>query len=125
MNVSDSIGELRAPSTPHHVESVKYFGNERIEALRYKSASPARARKVVTCETRWGSQHVQAAIFAVTVRCSCGAPPTGIVHGRARWATGDCDACSSSFTSAQLTRRALRVIKQSLTDMEKMFRCSR
>ncbi|MBX3717460.1 MAG: ABC transporter ATP-binding protein/permease [Burkholderiales bacterium] len=125
MNESDSKASTRAVDSLINFETVKYFGNERFEAKRYDESLSRYERAVVTSETSLGFLNtVQAAIIAVTVSLLMWRASDGIVHGSLT--LGDLVMVNALLIQLYIPLNFLgvlyREIKQSLTDMEKMFR---
>jgi ATP-binding cassette subfamily B protein len=125
MNESDSKANTRAIDSLINYETVKYFGNEAFEARRYDENLSRYEAAVVTSETSLGLLNtVQAAIIAVTVSLLMWRAADGIVHGALT--LGDLVMVNALLIQLYIPLNFLgvlyREIKQSLTDMEKMFR---
>jgi ATP-binding cassette subfamily B protein len=125
MNESDSKASTRAVDSLINFETVKYFGNERYEARRYDESLSRYEKAVVTSETSLGLLNtVQAAIIAVTVSLLMWRASDGIVNGSLT--LGDLVMVNALLIQLYIPLNFLgvlyREIKQSLTDMEKMFR---
>ncbi|MCM2326369.1 MAG: ABC transporter ATP-binding protein/permease [Lysobacter sp.] len=125
MNESDSKANTRAIDSLINYETVKYFGNEAFEARRYDENLSRYESAVVTSETSLGLLNtVQAAIIAVTVSLLMWRAADGIVHGALT--LGDLVMVNALLIQLYIPLNFLgvlyREIKQSLTDMEKMFR---
>jgi ATP-binding cassette subfamily B protein len=125
MNESDSKANTRAIDSLINYETVKYFGNESFEARRYDENLSRYEAAVVTSETSLGLLNtVQAAIIAVTVSLLMWRAADGIVHGALT--LGDLVMVNALLIQLYIPLNFLgvlyREIKQSLTDMEKMFR---
>ena len=125
MNESDSKANTRAIDSLINYETVKYFGNEAFEARRYDENLSRYEAAVVTSETSLGFLNtVQAAIIAVTVSLLMWRAADGIVHGALT--LGDLVMVNALLIQLYIPLNFLgvlyREIKQSLTDMEKMFR---
>jgi ATP-binding cassette subfamily B protein len=125
MNESDSKANTRAIDSLINYETVKYFGNEGFEARRYDENLSRYEEAVVTSETSLGLLNtVQAAIIAVTVSLLMWRAADGIVHGALT--LGDLVMVNALLIQLYIPLNFLgvlyREIKQSLTDMERMFR---
>ena len=125
MNEMDSKANTRAIDSLLNYETVKYFGNEAYEAGRYDESLSRYERAVVTSETSLGFLNtVQAGIIALTVSLLMWRAADGIVHGGLT--LGDLVMVNALLIQLYIPLNFLgvlyREIKQSLTDMEKMFR---
>ena len=125
MNEMDSKANTRAIDSLLNYETVKYFGNEAYEAGRYDESLSRYERAVVTSETSLGFLNtVQAGIIALTVALLMWRAADGIVHGGLT--LGDLVMVNALLIQLYIPLNFLgvlyREIKQSLTDMEKMFR---
>jgi ABC-type transport system involved in Fe-S cluster assembly fused permease/ATPase subunit len=125
MNEMDSKANTRAIDSLINYETVKYFGNESWEARRYDENLSRYERAVVTSETSLGFLNVvQAAIIALTVSLLMWRAADGIVNGALT--LGDLVMVNALLIQLYIPLNFLgvlyREIKQSLTDMEKMFR---
>jgi ATP-binding cassette subfamily B protein len=125
MNELDSKANTRAIDSLLNYETVKYFGNEGYEAKRYDESLARYERAVVTSETSLGFLNtVQAGIIALTVSLLMWRAADGIVHGGLT--LGDLVMVNALLIQLYIPLNFLgvlyREIKQSLTDMEKMFR---
>ena len=125
MNEMDSKANTRAIDSLLNYETVKYFGNEGYEAKRYDESLSRYERAVVTSETSLGLLNtVQAGIIALTVSLLMWRAADGIVHGGLT--LGDLVMVNALLIQLYIPLNFLgvlyREIKQSLTDMEKMFR---
>ncbi len=125
MNETDSKANTRAIDSLINYETVKYFGNEGFEARRYDENLSRYETAVVTSETSLGFLNtVQAAIIALTVSLLMWRASDGIVHGALT--LGDLVMVNALLIQLYIPLNFLgvlyREIKQSLTDMEKMFR---
>ena len=125
MNEMDSKANTRAIDSLINYETVKYFGNESFEARRYDENLSRYESAVVTSETSLGFLNtVQAAIIAVTVSLLMWRAADGIVNGALT--LGDLVMVNALLIQLYIPLNFLgvlyREIKQSLTDMEKMFR---
>jgi ABC-type transport system involved in Fe-S cluster assembly fused permease/ATPase subunit len=125
MNESDSKANTRAIDSLINYETVKYFGNESFEARRYDENLSRYEAAVVTSETSLGFLNtVQAGIIALTVSLLMWRASDGIVNGALT--LGDLVMVNALLIQLYIPLNFLgvlyREIKQSLTDMEKMFR---
>jgi ATP-binding cassette subfamily B protein len=125
MNESDSKANTRAIDSLINYETVKYFGNESFEARRYDDNLSRYEAAVVTSETSLGLLNtVQAGIIALTVSLLMWRASDGIVNGALT--LGDLVMVNALLIQLYIPLNFLgvlyREIKQSLTDMEKMFR---
>ncbi|MBL0142940.1 MAG: ABC transporter ATP-binding protein/permease [Betaproteobacteria bacterium] len=125
MNEMDSKANTRAIDSLINYETVKYFGNESWEARRYDENLSRYEHAVVTSETSLGFLNVvQAAIIALTVSLLMWRAADGIVNGALT--LGDLVMVNALLIQLYIPLNFLgvlyREIKQSLTDMEKMFR---
>jgi len=125
MNEMDSKANTRAIDSLLNYETVKYFGNEGYEARRYDESLSRYERAVVTSETSLGLLNtVQAGIIALAVSLLMWRAADGIVHGGLT--LGDLVMVNALLIQLYIPLNFLgvlyREIKQSLTDMEKMFR---
>ncbi len=125
MNETDSKANTRAIDSLINYETVKYFGNERFEAKRYDENLSRYEQAVVLSETSLGFLNtVQAAIIALTVSLLMWRASDGIVNGALT--LGDLVMVNALLIQLYIPLNFLgvlyREIKQSLTDMEKMFR---
>ena len=125
MNEMDSKANTRAIDSLINYETVKYFGNESWEARRYDENLSRYEAAVVTSETSLGLLNtVQAAIIAMTVSLLMWRAADGIVNGALT--LGDLVMVNALLIQLYIPLNFLgvlyREIKQSLTDMEKMFR---
>ncbi len=125
MNESDSKANTRAIDSLINYETVKYFGNESFEARRYDENLSRYEAAVVTSETSLGLLNtVQAGIIALTVSLLMWRASDGIVNGALT--LGDLVMVNALLIQLYIPLNFLgvlyREIKQSLTDMERMFR---
>ena len=125
MNEMDSKANTRAIDSLLNYETVKYFGNEGYEAKRYDESLARYEKAVVTSETSLGLLNtVQAGIIALAVSLLMWRASDGIVHGGLT--LGDLVMVNALLIQLYIPLNFLgvlyREIKQSLTDMEKMFR---
>jgi ATP-binding cassette, subfamily B, heavy metal transporter len=125
MNEMDSKANTRAIDSLINYETVKYFGNESWEARRYDENLARYETAVVTSETSLGFLNVvQAGIIALAVSLLMWRAADGIVNGPLT--LGDLVMVNALLIQLYIPLNFLgvlyREIKQSLTDMEKMFR---
>ena len=125
MNEMDSKANTRAIDSLINYETVKYFGNESWEARRYDENLSRYESAVVTSETSLGFLNVvQASIIALAVSLLMWRAADGIVNGPLT--LGDLVMVNALLIQLYIPLNFLgvlyREIKQSLTDMEKMFR---
>ncbi len=125
MNEMDSKASTRAIDSLLNYETVKYFGNEAFEARRYDENLSRYEKAVVVTETSLGLLNtVQAAIIATAVSLLMWRASDGIVNGALT--LGDLVMVNALLIQLYIPLNFLgvlyREIKQSLTDMEKLFR---
>jgi ATP-binding cassette subfamily B protein len=125
MNEMDSKANTRAIDSLLNYETVKYFGNESFEARRYDENLSRYEKAVVVTETSLGLLNtVQAAIIALAVSLLMWRAADGIVNGSLT--LGDLVMVNALLIQLYIPLNFLgvlyREIKQSLTDMEKLFR---
>ena len=125
MNEMDSKANTRAIDSLLNYETVKYFGNEAWEARRYDENLSRYERAVVVSETSLGFLNtVQAGVIALAVSLLMWRASDGIVNGALT--LGDLVMVNALLIQLYIPLNFLgvlyREIKQSLTDMEKMFR---
>jgi ATP-binding cassette subfamily B protein len=125
MNEMDSKASTRAIDSLLNYETVKYFGNEAFEAGRYDENLSRYEKAVVVTETSLGLLNtVQAAIIATAVSLLMWRASDGIVNGSLT--LGDLVMVNALLIQLYIPLNFLgvlyREIKQSLTDMEKLFR---
>ncbi len=125
MNEMDSRANTRAIDSLINYETVKYFGNEAFEARRYDENLARYETAVVTSETSLGFLNtVQAVIIASAVSLLMWRAADGIVGGALT--LGDLVMVNALLIQLYIPLNFLgvlyREIKQSLTDMERMFR---
>jgi ABC-type transport system involved in Fe-S cluster assembly fused permease/ATPase subunit len=125
MNEMDSKANTRAIDSLLNYETVKYFGNESFEARRYDENLSRYEKAVVVTETSLGFLNtVQAAIIATAVSLLMWRASDGIVNGSLT--LGDLVMVNALLIQLYIPLNFLgvlyREIKQSLTDMEKLFR---
>jgi ATP-binding cassette subfamily B protein len=125
MNEMDSKANTRAIDSLLNYETVKYFGNESFEARRYDENLARYEKAVVVTETSLGLLNtVQAGIIALAVSLLMWRASDGIVNGALT--LGDLVMVNALLIQLYIPLNFLgvlyREIKQSLTDMEKLFR---
>jgi ATP-binding cassette subfamily B protein len=125
MNEMDSKANTRAIDSLLNYETVKYFGNERYEARRYDENLQRYERAVVLSESSLGLLNsVQAAVIALAVSLLMWRASDGIVNGGL--SLGDLVMVNALLIQLYIPLNFLgvlyREIKQSLADMERMFR---
>jgi len=125
MNEMDSKANTRAIDSLLNYETVKYFGNESYEALRYDENLQRYEKAVVTSETSLGLLNsVQAMVIALAVSLLMWRASEGIVNGGLT--LGDLVMVNALLIQLYIPLNFLgvmyREIKQALVDMEKMFR---
>jgi ATP-binding cassette subfamily B protein len=125
MNEMDSKANTKAIDSLLNYETVKYFGNEAWEARRYDENLQRYESAVVKSESSLGLLNcVQAGVIALAVSLLMWRASDGIVHGDL--SLGDLVMVNALLIQLYIPLNFLgvlyREIKQSLTDMEKMFR---
>ena len=125
MNEMDSKANTKAIDSLLNYETVKYFGNENYEALRYDENLKRYEKAVVTSETSLGILNAaQAAVIGIAVSLLMWRAADGIVHGTLT--LGDLVMVNALLIQLYIPLNFLGVLyretKQALTDMEKMFR---
>src|SRR5688572_2132851 len=125
MNEADSKANTRAIDSLLNYETVKYFGNEQYEAVRYDENLERYERAVVTSESSLGLLNsVQALVIAIAVSLLMWRAAEGIVAGGLT--LGDLVMVNALLIQLYIPLNFLgvmyREIKQALVDMEKMFR---
>ncbi|WP_308418109.1 ABCB family ABC transporter ATP-binding protein/permease [Chitinimonas sp. BJB300] len=124
MNELDSKANVRAVDSLLNYETVKYFGNERYEASRYDESMARWEKAAVLNETSIGLLNSgQSGIIAMGVTGLVWLAADGVVKGT--MTLGDLVAVNAFliqlYVPLNFLGMAYREIKQSLTDMEKMF----
>ncbi len=124
MNELDSQANSRAIDSLINYETVKYFGNEAFEARRYGQAMQAWEKVSIKNEKSIGILNSgQSAIIALGVSVLVWLAADGVVKGT--MTLGDLVAVNAFllqlYAPLNMLGVAYRQIKQSLTDMEKMF----
>ena len=124
MNDLDSKANIRAIDSLLNYETVKYFNNEKYEARRYDESMQRWERAAVKSQTSLSVLNVgQSAIIAVAVTLMVWRATVGEVEGR--MSLGDLVLVNAFMIQLYIPLNFLgvlyREIKQSLTDMERMF----
>ena len=124
MNDLDSRANVRAVDTLLNYETVKYFGNEKFEARRYDEAMGQWEKSAIKNEQSIGILNSgQSAIIAIGITLLVWLAADGVVKGT--MTLGDLVAVNAFliqlYSPLNILGMAYREIKQSLTDMEKMF----
>ena len=126
MNEMDSKANTRAIDSLINYETVKYFGNESLRGEALRREPVALRAAVVTSETSLGlpEHRCRPAIIALAVSLLMWRAADGIVNGALT--LGDLVMVNALLIQLYIPLNFLgvlyREIKQSLTDMEKMFR---
>ena len=124
MNELDSKANIRAIDSLLNYETVKYFNNEKYESRRYDESMQRWERAAVKSQTSLSVLNVgQSAIIAVAVTLMVWRATVGVVEGR--MSLGDLVLVNAFMIQLYIPLNFLgvlyREIKQSLTDMERMF----
>ncbi len=124
MNDLDSKANTRAIDSLLNYETVKYFGNEAFEANRYDESLQRWERAAVRSQTSLSLLNTgQSAIIATAVTMMVWRATVGVVEGR--MSLGDLVLVNAFMIQLYIPLNFLgvlyREIKQSLTDIEKMF----
>ncbi|NDC10350.1 MAG: ABC transporter ATP-binding protein/permease, partial [Oxalobacteraceae bacterium] len=124
MNDLDSKANTRAIDSLLNYETVKYFGNEAFEARRYDESLQRWERAAVRSQTSLSLLNTgQSAIIATAVTMMVWRATLGVVEGR--MSLGDLVLVNAFMIQLYIPLNFLgvlyREIKQSLTDIEKMF----
>ncbi len=125
MNETDTEAATKAIDSLLNFETVKYFGNEEHEAARYDRALARYERAAVKSKVTLSLLNIgQGAIVAVGLTVVMGMAAAGVVAGR--MTVGDFVLVNSYLVQLAIPLNFLgfvyREIKQSLADMESMFR---
>jgi ABC-type transport system involved in Fe-S cluster assembly fused permease/ATPase subunit len=128
MNESDSEASTKAVDSLLNFETVKYFGNEEHEARRFDDALRVYEKAAVKSETSLATLNVgQTAIISVGVSLMMIMAASGVRSGA--MTVGDFVLVNSYLIQLYMPLNWLgtvyREIKQSLIDMEQMFRLLR
>jgi ATP-binding cassette, subfamily B, heavy metal transporter len=124
MNDLDSKANTRAVDSLLNYETVKYFGNEEFEAKRYDESMQRWMRAAIKSQTSLSFLNVgQSCIIAIAVTLMVWRATTGVVEGR--MSVGDLVLVNAFMIQLYIPLNFLgvlyREIKQSLTDMDKLF----
>ena len=124
MNDLDSKANTRAIDSLLNYETVKYFGNEAFEANRYDESLQRWERAAVRSQTSLSLLNTgQSAIIATAVTMMVWRATVGVVEGR--MSLGELVLVNAFMIQLYIPLNFLgvlyREIKQSLTDIEKMF----
>jgi ATP-binding cassette, subfamily B, heavy metal transporter len=125
MNELDSKANTKAIDSLLNYETVKYFGNEAFEAKRYDSSLQSWMRASIRSQSSLSLLNFgQSAIIATAVTLMVWRATVGVVEGR--MTLGDLVLVNAFMIQLYIPLNFLgvlyREIKQSLTDMDKMFR---
>lgn len=124
MNDLDSKANTRAIDSIINYETVKYFGNEEVEAARYDVGLQSYERAAVKSQTSLSLLNVgQSAIIAIAVSLILWRATVGVIAHQ--MTLGDLVLVNSFMLQLYVPLNFLgvlyREIKQSLADMEKLF----
>jgi ATP-binding cassette, subfamily B, heavy metal transporter len=124
MNDLDSKANTRAVDSLLNYETVKYFGNEEFEARRYDDSMQRWMRAAIKSQTSLSFLNVgQSCIIAIAVTLMVWRATTGVVEGR--MSVGDLVLVNAFMIQLYIPLNFLgvlyREIKQSLTDMDRLF----
>ena len=124
MNELDSSANSRAIDSLLNYETVKYFNNEEFEAERYDSSLQRYRRAAIKSQTTLSILNTgQQVIIAVALVTMLARATQGVVDGR--MTLGDLVMVNAFMIQLYIPLNFLgviyREIKQSLTDLEKMF----
>ncbi len=124
MNDLDSKANTRAVDSLLNYETVKYFGNEQFEARRYDESMQRWMRAAIKSQTSLSLLNIgQSTIIAVAVTLMVWRATLGVVEGR--MSVGDLVLVNAFMIQLYIPLNFLgvlyREIKQSLTDMDKLF----
>jgi ATP-binding cassette subfamily B protein len=125
MNELDSTAHSRAIDSLLNYETVKYFNNESFEAKRYDESLDRYRRAAVKSQTTLSLLNTgQQLIIAVALFAMLWRATTGVIEGR--MSLGDLVMVNAFMIQLYIPLGFLgviyREIKQSLTDLDKMFR---
>ncbi|CAN5355239.1 ABC transporter ATP-binding protein/permease [soil metagenome] len=125
MNELDSGANTRAIDSLINYETVKYFGNEDFEARRYDDSLSRWERAAVKSQTSLSLLNIgQAAIISIAVTAMMWRATAGVVDGRLT--LGDLVLVNAFMIQLYIPLNFLgviyREIKQSLADMERLFK---
>lgn len=124
MNELDSKANVRAIDSLLNYETVKYFNNEKYEARRYDESMQRWEHAAVKSQTSLSVLNIgQSAIIAIAVTLMVWRATVGVVEGR--MTLGDLVLVNAFMIQLYVPLNFLgvlyREIKQSLTDMERLF----
>ncbi len=124
MNELDSKANVRAIDSLLNYETVKYFNNEKYESQRYDDSMQRWERAAVKSQTSLSVLNIgQSAIIALAVTFMVWRATVGVVEGR--MTLGDLVLVNAFMIQLYIPLNFLgvlyREIKQSLTDMERLF----
>jgi ATP-binding cassette subfamily B protein len=125
MNDLDSKANTRAIDSLINYETVKYFGNEEWEARRYDESMQRWEKAAVKSQTSLSALNIgQSAIIAIAVTLIMWRATAGVVDGT--MSLGDLVLVNAFMIQLYIPLNFLgviyREIKQSLADMERLFR---
>ena len=124
MNELDSRANVKAIDSLMNYETVKYFGNEAFEAERYDRSMQSWERAAIKSQTTLSLLNVgQSAIIALAVTAMVWRATVGVSQGT--MTLGDLVLVNAFMIQLYIPLNFLgmlyREIKQSLTDMERLF----
>lgn len=124
MNDLDSKANTKAIDSLINYETVKYFGNEEMEAMRYDHSLQSYERAAIKSQTSLSLLNVgQSSIIALAVSLILWRATAGVIAGK--MTLGDLVLVNSFMLQLYIPLNFLgvlyREIKQSLADMEKLF----
>jgi len=124
MNELDSRANVKAIDSLMNYETVKYFGNEPFEADRYDRSMQSWERAAIKSQTTLSLLNVgQSAIIALAVTAMVWRATVGVTQGS--MTLGDLVLVNAFMIQLYIPLNFLgmlyREIKQSLTDMERLF----
>ncbi|KAF1057494.1 ABC transporter ATP-binding protein/permease [Variovorax sp.] len=124
MNELDSLAQSRAVDSLLNYETVKYFNNEAFEAKRYDASLDRYRKAAVTSQRTLSMLNAgQQALIAVSLVLMLWRATSGVVEGR--MTLGDLVMVNAFMIQLYIPLNFLgviyREIKQSLTDLDKMF----
>jgi ATP-binding cassette, subfamily B, heavy metal transporter len=124
MNELDSKANVRAIDSLLNYETVKYFNNEKYESQRYDDSMQRWERAAIKSQTSLSVLNIgQSAIIALAVTFMVWRATVGVVEGR--MTLGDLVLVNAFMIQLYIPLNFLgvlyREIKQSLTDMERLF----
>ncbi|MHB1676938.1 MAG: ABCB family ABC transporter ATP-binding protein/permease [Sulfuriferula sp.] len=125
MNEMDSQANTKAIDSLLNYETVKYFGNEEFEAERYDSSLKSWEAAAIKNQVSMGILNAaQAAIIAIAVTIMLTRASAGIVAGKL--SVGDLVMINAFLIQMFIPLNFLgvmyREVKQSLTDIERLFK---